>query len=978
MAALLAAAALPFSANAQTCDANVPHITGTWEVLPYQMPINPISINLLPTGKVLIVAGSENDAKNNSKGAESYRAAVWDPSGTTISSIKVQNLTYDVFCSGTAALPDGRSLVVGGTSDYTFKGEARASFFDWKTEQFVQSQNMVEGRWYASAIELGDGSIMAMSGLTLGGGVSTKVEIYDLRNAGAGWKPPTNLLFQPPLYPRIILLPSGKVFYTGHGSGNSNANSWFFDPVTGGWTSSIATTGNRTYGSSVLLPLLPPNLAPRVMNLGGGSPATKSTEIVDLSGSSPVSVNGPEMSTGRIQMNAVLLPDGKVLAAGGSVNNEAPDTPGKTADLYNPKTNTFSSAGTAAYSRLYHSPALLLPDATVAMMGSNPGARGSYEPAIEIYTPPYLFDTNDRLITTNRPSVTAMTPSSGELGYNRTFSVSYTPSTSQISSVVLMRPGSATHAFDMEQRLIGLCSTPQIPCGGNGSLTLTTPENGNLAPPGYYMLFLIDSAGVPSKAHFVQLTPYQTAPPVGTIASPTADTTISAGGLVNFSTSTGASKYSWVFPGGVPATSTLQNPGNVRFDIPGRYEASLTVIDSFGNSDPHPPSRTVTVLPATPDFSIAVGPPAYEVTPGGTASFTVTITPIRGFTGVVTLAVGSESGFTAGVSSLGFSPATISGSGSSTLTMTTSSSAKPWALSLTVTGTSGALQHTASTTLLVNLASPASLSATPGDTRVSLSWPASAGASSYLVKRAGISGGPYRTLACPATTNYTDTGLINGTPYYYVVSAAFQGNPNAGGASANSTETSATPRSALPAQPTGLTATPGSGQVTLMWSAVAGATSYNVKRSTVSGSSYTVIANQTGQAYTNTGLANGTTYYYVVSAVNAAGEGANSAQVAATPTAAPPAAPTGLSAKSNKPGTMDLQWVQSSSAGVTQNSIVRRTSTGSYGGPIATINATTTYRDPNLTRGATYCYKVDAVRATIHSPYSNEACFKVK
>ena len=89
-------------------------------MLPYQMPINPISANLLPNGKVLIVAGSENDARNNSRRCRELSAAVWDPNGTNESSITVQNLIYDVFCSGTAALFDGRSLIVGGTSDYTF------------------------------------------------------------------------------------------------------------------------------------------------------------------------------------------------------------------------------------------------------------------------------------------------------------------------------------------------------------------------------------------------------------------------------------------------------------------------------------------------------------------------------------------------------------------------------------------------------------------------------------------------------------------------------------------------------------------------------------------------------------------------------------------------------------------------------------------------------------------------------------------
>ena len=146
----VAAALTNLNALAQ-CPTNVPHITGTWTVLPYQMPINPISANLLPNGKVLIVAGSENDASNNSEGAESYRGAVWDPSGTNESSISVQNLTYDVFCSGTAALFDGRSLIVGGTSDYSFTGENRASIFNPATSQYVQSQNMVDGRWYATA-----------------------------------------------------------------------------------------------------------------------------------------------------------------------------------------------------------------------------------------------------------------------------------------------------------------------------------------------------------------------------------------------------------------------------------------------------------------------------------------------------------------------------------------------------------------------------------------------------------------------------------------------------------------------------------------------------------------------------------------------------------------------------------------------------------------------------------------------------------
>ena len=371
--------------------------------------------------------------------------------------------------------------------------------------------------------------------------------------------------------------------YTGHGSGTSNATAWMFDPATGGWTQSATTSRNRSYGSSVLLPLLPPNYIPRVMNFrGGGNPATSSTDIIDLSVATPSYTAGPSMSTGRIQMNAVMLPSGKVLAEGGSINNESPNTPGKTADLYEPVSNTICSTGIAAYSRLYHSTALLLPDGTVLSTGSNPGNRGSYEPAIDIYTPSYLYDSNDHLITTDRPQITALS-FSGPIHYGMPFSVSYT-STSPISSVVLIRPGSTTHAEDMEQRLIGLCGATSPCSASNNMLSLTTPPDGSIAPPGYYMLFLLDSAGVPSKASLIQLTPnsYSLVPPTGAITTPSGDMTITAGSVINFGTSTTASRYSWVFPGGTPGTSTEQNPGNVTFGVPGTYTISLTVIDPTG------------------------------------------------------------------------------------------------------------------------------------------------------------------------------------------------------------------------------------------------------------------------------------------------------------------------------------------------------------------------------------------------------------
>ena len=175
---------------------------------------------------------------------------------------------------------------------------------------------------------------------------------------------------------------------------------------------------------------------------------------------------------------------------------------------------------------------------------------------------------------------------------------------------------------------------------------------------------------------------------------------------------------------------------------------------------------------------------------------------------------------------------------------------------------------------------PTGLAATAGNMQVALSWTASSGATSYHVKRSTTSGGEMQ-IAAPASANFTDMGLTNGTKYYYLVSAV-----NSAGESANSAEVSATPTAPItpPAVPTGLQATAGNAQVNLTWNASAGATSYHVKRSTTAGSGYTQVGAPTTANFADSGLTNGTTYYYVVTAVNTAGESGNSSQASATPT----------------------------------------------------------------------------------------------
>jgi endoglucanase len=180
-------------------------------------------------------------------------------------------------------------------------------------------------------------------------------------------------------------------------------------------------------------------------------------------------------------------------------------------------------------------------------------------------------------------------------------------------------------------------------------------------------------------------------------------------------------------------------------------------------------------------------------------------------------------------------------------------------------------------------AAPTQLVATAGSATVALQWTASSGASSYHVKRATTSGGPYTQVAAPTAATDTDATVTNGTKYYYVISAL-----DSAGESANSAEVSAAPIAsvAIPAVPAGLAATAGNASVGLSWSASSAATGYHVKRATTSGGPYAQIAAPTAAVYTDPSLANGTTYYYVVSADDSAGESANSAQVSATPTAA--------------------------------------------------------------------------------------------
>jgi hypothetical protein len=476
-------------------------------------------------GKVFIVSGS-----GDNESLKIYNSSILDLSAGTNT---VQPMSYDSFCAGLTILPDGSPFLAGGSrydeinSPGQELGLTNVSTYDLSTDTFVTQPPMANGRWYPTATSLTDGRVMIDTGWNQTA-MNATVAFF---TPGVGWSPEYPMDWNhdgvpsvPPFYMRQHVMPDGRVFYSGQ-----DTDTKMFDPTVvsmtnSGWThvawtnyGRAAGQGDRSYGTSVLLPLTPANnYDPRVMIMGGDVyNSTDTTELIDLGVATPVWQWGPPMSQRRVRGNAVLLPNGKVLAMGGSVLDQetttwqqAMDTASLNADLYDPAINTFSPAGVTAYAHLDHSVTLLLPDATVWLAGSQgpaepPGVTVTFEHHMEIYQPAYLFNADGSLAT--RPFIVSIAGSGTTsdvfpiVNRGAPFTVQ-TPDAANISSVVLVRPGATTHSFNTDQRLVGLTFT-----AGNGSLTVTVPTNPNLTPPAYYMLFLVNSAGVPSVAAFVEV-----------------------------------------------------------------------------------------------------------------------------------------------------------------------------------------------------------------------------------------------------------------------------------------------------------------------------------------------------------------------------------------------------------------------------------------------------------------------------------------
>ena len=333
------------------------------------------------------------------------------------------------------------------------------------------------------------------------------------------------------------------------------------------------------------------------------------------------------------------------------------------------------------------------------LAGGNP-QRGTYEQHMEIYQPAYLFttDLNGNVVAASRPSFSGA-PSS--ITYGNSFTVQ-TANPTNIASVVLVRNGSVTRAFDMDQRLIELSFTR-----GAGALTATAPPNGNIAPPGHYMLFLLNSSGVPSVASFVQL---DSQPDFSVAATPSSQTVVQGNSTtytVNVVPSAGFTGNVSFSVGGLPqgangsfnpssvttsGSSTL-TIGTLTSTAPGSYTLTIT---ASGGTLVHT-ARVTLVVSVPSNFAISVAPTSATVNRGSSTTYTATITGQGGFAGTVNFSVSGLPRRT----SASFSSSSLVGSGTSVLSVSANRKALTGSYPLTITATSGGLVDSVNVTLTI-------------------------------------------------------------------------------------------------------------------------------------------------------------------------------------------------------------------------------------------------------------------------------------
>jgi hypothetical protein len=464
---------------------------GKWsDVIP--MPAPSVHLAVLPNGKVIFWEYDE-------KTPTSFRSRtyVWDAvnnSGFT----QINNVQTAVFCSGHSLLADGRLFAVGGTTitlpNGVLLGSRTSSFFDTNSQVWSPGPNMNLSRFYPSSLVLGNGDVLALAGTndTNGDSVLTP-EVWQANSSVSTTDPLrfrhlTNAGFDQDYYPMAYQGTNGKVFNLGP----QKTMGWLDPNGSGSWQSTgdriDPAIGSRTYGNGVMYD------NGKIVLIGGADPPTATALKIDITGFTPNTTQVGSMAFARRQHNATVLPDGTVLVTGGtsSAGFNDPTNAVFAAELWNPTTGQFKTLSSAKVPRVYHSIAALLPDGRVLSSGGSGSGAPVYANG-EIFSPPYLFN-ND-----GTPAArTSITNAPGNIGYGSSFSVS--TDSEDVGRFSLIRLSSVTHSTNFDQRFINM------PFNRNGTQsTMTAPANGNLAPPGYYLLFALNAKGVPSVGKILKL-----------------------------------------------------------------------------------------------------------------------------------------------------------------------------------------------------------------------------------------------------------------------------------------------------------------------------------------------------------------------------------------------------------------------------------------------------------------------------------------
>lgn len=453
-----------------------PAQTGLWSGS-FAWPLVPIHMNLMYTGRILMWDGQVFGG---------FDAKVYDPVMSSFIDVPV---TDNIFCGGHSTLPDGRILVTGGHAD-NHVGLNVANIFDPHNQSWTAAPPMAFTRWYPTNTPLADGRVLVMSGETNCDTCYVAVpEIYNPTTNS--WSSLSSASLTVPYYPYMYQLPNGKVLAAG--TAERPIVSKLLDLSTLSWSTvdPVAVAG----GSAVMY--RPGKILKTGQPADPDAPPSgslKTAYVIDMTAASPAWRQVQSMAFSRTYHNLTELPDGNVLVTGGDTTAQPKDLANAVfeAELWSPTTETWTTLARMHVPRLYHSAALLLPDARVLVAG---GGRWDGVPvstdqlSAEVFAPPYLFK-GPRPVITSAPTT---------ISYGQIFSVP-TPDAASIASVALIAPGNVTHTNDMNTRFVPLTFTASA-----GSLSVTAPANANLATPGYYMLFIVNSNGVPSVAKFVKL-----------------------------------------------------------------------------------------------------------------------------------------------------------------------------------------------------------------------------------------------------------------------------------------------------------------------------------------------------------------------------------------------------------------------------------------------------------------------------------------